>query len=1286
MPKPISPKKALNKAFLKLKPQRREMDAFKANLQTLLGHINEQESEEYHKNLVGTFLKRTYYEPDFFINTKGRNDQVIHNGRDGKSTVGVIIEAKNPKNKSQMINKDKLNALALQELLLYYLRERIIQKNLDLKYLVVTNIYEWFVFDAQDFEKLFAQNKALIKQFVDFEEKRSSGKKTDFFYQMIAAPAIEKVEENLPFTWFDLRNYQKLLTPENKTEDKKLIPLLKIFSSYHLLKLPFSNDSNSLNQAFYKELLHIIGLSESKEKNKKVIGRACKEERLDGSLLENAINQMDTLDKVSRLPNATRYGENHQDRLFNLAMELCITWLNRILFLKLLEGQLVNYHNGDKSYSFLSFDRIHNYDDLNSLFFSVLAKTPSKRIDRVKESFAKVPFLNSSLFEPEEIEHQLLFISQLNDDILLPVHYQTVLKGSNGKRLIGELNMLEYLFRFLDAYDFSSEGGEEVQEESKTLINASVLGLIFEKINGYKEGSIFTPGFITMYMSKATLEKAVVRKFNKTFTWNCKTFSDLQEDLNRYIINNPDGRETARLQANKTINSLCICDPAVGSGHFLVSCLNELIAIKYRLNILQDRSGRSISGYTLEVVNDELAITRTVLDDEPLFRYAPGEPESQRMQETLFHEKQILIENCLFGVDINPNSVKICRLRLWIELLKNAYYKAETQYTELETLPNIDINIKCGNSLISRFALDSDLKQLLKRSRFTIESYQVAVSTYRNASNKEEKREMESTIEAIKQDFKKGISVTDPLKKEIDRIGRDLYMLVGTTGRDDVGKAVMMFSDEEQFGDNKKLKKLRDKKVRDLEKRVDLLLTKREEILNSAVFENAFEWRIEFPEVLDQQGVFTGFDVVIGNPPYIRQEELSGLKEYLGYYYKTFMGTADLYVYFVELGMRLLKPDGDFIFILPNKWMRAGYGKKIRNFIKANAIQQILDFGDLPVFDEATTYPCIVQLRKSKSVKLFSAVNVEGLDFPNGLEHYLAENRIEILTEELPSEGWTLSDARVQRLLSKIREKGIPLGEYVNGKIYRGVLTGLNEAFVIDEHVRERLIADDLASEEILKPFLAGRDIKRYQQPVSEKYLILFKSGDTRKWFGDIDETAAFEKMKSKFPAIMGYLQQFEERAKARYDKGNYWWELRACDYYDEFEMNKIMYQEIAAYSTFVYDKYGIYTNNKLFLIPTDRKALLGFLNSKLVWFWLKKKANILRGALALQSPYILSIPLLPGLQDNSEIENLVNQIIDIKEKNKSADTSALEHEIDQVVNELYGLTEDEIQIVKTEK
>ena len=292
-----------------------------------------------------------------------------------------------------------------------------------------------------------------------------------------------------------MRDYDKPLRNEDKKDDNKLIALFKLLSPEHLLKLPFANDSNSLDKKFYSELLHIIGLTETKDGGKKVIQRNKAGEQNSGSLLENAMTQLDTLDKVRRLENLGQYGETMDERLFNVGLELSITWVNRILFLKLLEAQLIAYHKGDESYSFLNFKIIKNYGDLNSLFFQVLAKKHHERNEEVKKEFAQVPYLNSSLFEPNELEHNTILISNLRDEKKLPILSNTVLKDENGKKRTGELNALEYFFAFLEAYDFSSEGSEEIQEENKSLINASVSWIDFRKNQWVQRRFIFHSGF-----------------------------------------------------------------------------------------------------------------------------------------------------------------------------------------------------------------------------------------------------------------------------------------------------------------------------------------------------------------------------------------------------------------------------------------------------------------------------------------------------------------------------------------------------------------------------------------------------------------------------------------------------------------------------------------------------------------------------------------------------------------------------------------------------------------------
>jgi len=711
-----APKRTLNKAFLKQRPLRSQMDLFKTELITLLGRIDLNESEEFHKNLVSDFLKKAIYQDNNFINTKGRQDLVIHNGKDNKTQVGVIIEAKRP-NKGEWFTADKPNGKAIQELVLYYLRERIECNNIDIKYLVATNINEWYIIEAKYFENFFYKNKALVRHYEEWRDGKKVTKDTGLFYNEIAKPFIDQLDEEIPCTYFNIQNYVKVLKNEDKADDKNLIALLKILSPQHLLKVPFANDSNELDDKFYKELLHIIGLEEAKENGKNIIRRKV-ENKNPASLLEMAIKKLRTKG-IHKITDVKAFGETSDEQYFNIALELCITWINRILFLKLLEGQLISYQKGDRSYRFLNSVLIHDFDELFKLFHNVLAVNISGREDEIKTKYKLVPYLNSSLFEISELEDLTICIDSLDNSETLDFNNTSILKEQKKKN--DKLKTLDYLFFFLDSYDFASEGSENIQEDNKPLINASVLGKVFEKINGYKDGSIYTPGFITMYMCRQSIRLAVIQKFNEAKNWNIKTFEELYNKID-------DIKE-----ANKIVNDIKICDPAVGSGHFLVSALNEIIAIKSELKILSDTKGKRLKEYTVEVENDELYVT----DEEgEIFDYKPQNKESQRIQETLFLEKQTIIENCLFGVDINPNSVKICRLRLWIELLKNAYYKEDSNYTELETLPNIDINIKCGNSLLSRFNLKADVFESVPNFKKKLNDYKFWVNQYKNAKDR----------------------------------------------------------------------------------------------------------------------------------------------------------------------------------------------------------------------------------------------------------------------------------------------------------------------------------------------------------------------------------------------------------------------------------------------------------------------------------------------------------------------------------------------------------------------
>ncbi|MBE9072234.1 TaqI-like C-terminal specificity domain-containing protein [Microcystis sp. LEGE 08355] len=1187
----FSPRQALNKAFLRVKPSRSQVEKFQTHLEQLLGSINETESEEFHKNLLADFLKHSYYSPQHFINTKGRNDLVIHNGKESRDSVGVILEVKKPSNKSEMLRRDKLNCKALQELLLYFLRERITEKNLEIKHLIATNIYEWFIFDGNIFERLCAQNQELVRQFNDFETGRLTGKTTDFFYKQIGEPFLNSILNSLTYTHFDLREYSQTI----REDEHNLISLYKIFSPEHLLKLPFANDSNSLDKNFYSELLHIIGLTEIKEGGKKLIQRLQPAARQPGSLLENAISQVESLDKISRLPNPEEFGETEEERLFNIGLELGITWINRILFLKLLEAQIIRYHRGDKSLGFLNLGKIADYDDLNRLFFSVLAKKQTERSKDIQNTYTQVPYLNSSLFEPTDLEQSTIVISNLRSENI-EIFAGTVLKDSQGKKRTGEINALAYLFEFLNAYDFSSEGGEAIQEDNKTLINASVLGLIFEKINGYKDGSFFTPGFITMYMCRETIRRAVIEKFNQSQGWNCQTIEDVYN------------RIKDKTAANAIINSLKICDPAVGSGHFLVSALNEIIAIKSELQILVDKEGKTLRDYRVEVVNDELIVTD---DDGNLFEYNPRSRESQRVQETLFQEKQRLIEGCLFGVDINPNSVKICRLRLWIELLKNAYYKADN---ELETLPNIDINIKVGNSLISRFGLSNDLQVFSRKSRLSIESYKDAVRVYRNAEDKSQKREMERLISEIKSSFRQTLQGDNPLKKRLRGLETDLYSLENQ---------ILLFEE------SPKEKKARERKIIQLRNEIDKLRPQLEEIESGKIYHNAFEWRFEFPEVLDDKGNFIGFDVVIGNPPYGVK-----FKEMEKRLYKEFYTTIDdIYTIFMEKATKISHKSGFFSFITPISWLTGDKYYSTRKIIYENSHLVLGITLPYDIFNDAYVDTGIYLLSKNKSLNMslvyeFNPRDKIDFNIINSLDYHI-----------LSQKEW--SNSQDLKLIFN------PLSKLLNNKLSK-IQTTIED---ITDSARGILANKNDYSlnkiDDFHEPILTGKLDRYFLEDVNE----YIKYGDN------------LREKPSSFDFFTG------ERILVR----------------------RIISRQFRIMATLTQKPLVVKKDIYIFKLNTDRfsiKYLLSIINSKFVSYLKTKNSTSAKKddftQLTMNDIRKLRIPI-PTPNQVVNIENIVDQILTAKKSSPKADTSELEKEIDKIVYELYGLSEEEIRIIEGE-
>ena len=1252
----ISVKKSINKAFMKISPGEGEFNRFKQILTDLYKSLcqteENNESEEHQKNLISDFLKKSFVA--YSVNTSGRVDLTISEKGNKKSN-RLLFEVKRSSNKAEMITPEKINCKAMQELLYYYLQERT--ENIYLNHLIITNGFEWFIFDAKVFENLFYSNKKLISDFTDFSNKNLSGDTTDFFYREIASPAIKGVKDNLFSTALSLDNYFKGRSSTNpqlkegETAFRDLVALYKLFTPTHLLKLPFSNDSNSLDKGFYSELLHIMGLVEETISGKKLIHRLPLENREPGSLLENTIEKIEDKDYYIDHPQKESFGENREERIFAMALGLVITWINRILFMKLLEGQLKSCRQDGDKISFLNFKELQNYDHIASLFFAILGKPIKERRERFRPEFDTTPYLNSSLFEQSRLERELFDISGLEDGIQIELYKSTVLKDKQGKKVAGKLPGLEYLLKFLDSYNFGSDSSTTLQAKQKTLINASVLGLVFEKINGYKDGSYYTPSFITMYLCRKTLRKRVIGKFSETHK---KDYNSLEDIFNQIGFDSE-----SLIDANNIMNSLKICDPSVGSGHFLVTALNELIVIKSELGILCDYNGKRLKGYTIEAVNDELIVS----DEEgDLFFYETHKRESLRIQRTLFEEKRRIIESSLFGVDINNNSVKICRLRLWIELLKSTYYKDEA-LLELEILPNIDINIKRGNSLVSKYDLDESIKKPLKANGWDISHYQNMIYLYQNATDKEAKHSALEMIETLKNVVKVDMA-------QSNRITRDLFSFKGSLTK--------LTKQDELFEISKTEQKKREKEEKRLNIRIKNLEKRFKEIEEGHLYQDSFEWRFEFPEVLDSEGNFIGFDAIIGNPPYIQLQSMNGALEPLKDKFNTYEKTGDIYSLFYELGTMLLRPHGVLGYITSNKWMRAKYGKSLRNlFCEKFIINELIDFGDNQNFENATTYTNLFlgQLVNNKK----DAEVLKTYDLSNCFDPKLSMDDNIKLYNGVPrfnQEKFVIEEYHLTRIIDKMNNIGTPLKEW-NIDIFRGVLTGYNEAFIISKKKRDELISSDPKSAEVIKPILRGRDIRLYDSDFSELYLI-----------------ATFPTLNLQiedYPAIKNYLKSFGNRINQSGERGsrkktkNKWFETQdQIAYWQTFEKEKIIYPNMTKYLPFMYDKNKFYTNQKCFIITGSHlKYLTGFLNSSLFKTYAKSAFPMLMGeTYELSKVYFELIPIPdPTIEQENEIIQLVDKILVAKLEEK--DTSVLEKEIDQIVYTLYGLTDDEIRFIK---
>ncbi len=858
-------------------------------------------------------------------------------------------------------------------------------------------------------------------------------------------------------------------------------------------------------------------------------------------------------------------------------------------------------------------------------------------------------------------------------------------------KIIKKINLCPCWNTFLHFYKFTTtpkDIKDRIDTSESRLINPSVLGLVFEKLNGYKEGSFYTPSFITSYMCKESITPIVLDKFNAIYQWDCENLKALREKIDRNF-SNEKAKEYLQL-----LLTLRVCDPAVGSGHFLVSALNEMVWIAYELGLIA-----SLHRYELKLENDEIIIHYTPTGE--IFNYTIPHSENDphhHIQKELFELKKDIIENCLFGVDINPNSCEITKLRLWIELLKYSYYIFEEgkNTNNLETLPNIDINIKCANSLISRFNLNDDLKKI-PNIKQKIQEYKDLVAQYKdpNPLYPLNKQDLINKIQDLKNTF--SLTLKDPkTKAELEKAIEKHIKKYNDFALDD--KSLLdglNYFIPSLFG-TPKLSPKEEEEAFASYGRIRALRKKLDDALSGGEYHNAFEWRFEFPEVLDDEGDFLGFDCIIGNPPYIRQEHIKDLKPLLEKQYHNFYNsTADIYTYFFALSYHLLKEKGFNAFITSNKYARAKYGANLREWLlKKTTIVSYMELNALKVFESAAVDTSIIHFIKQTPPKENSFNYYEPT--PNDKDDLKSTPSLSMKQNALSTESFIFADTTLLDLREKIESVGTPLKDW-GIQINYGIKTGANEAFIITTEKRDAILNACKTQEErerterLIKPILRGKDIKRYSYEWAHLWVINTHNGYTSALKSKIPPIDI-----AKYPATKAHLDSHYDTIATRCDQGDTPYHLRNCAYLEDFEKEKIVYGEIVQEPRFYLDngecELGyFYAEATSFILTGEHlRYLLGMLHSKLITFAFKTfyaGGGLGESGYRYKKAFIERLPIPQITEKNQELADKITdgakQILALKEKDPKANTQKLEKEIDALVYQLYNLTDEEIKIIE---
>ncbi|MFP6340237.1 Eco57I restriction-modification methylase domain-containing protein [Helicobacter pylori] len=1168
-------------------PKKETIENFEKEINSLLENAPRQDDEEFQKNEINKFLKNAY---GYNCNTRKKVDSAIY--VDGEVRVLIEVKALNkktefPKNRENPLSK------AFCQMVLYFLEEIEKEKNNSLKHAIICNAHEFFLFDCKDLLFL-KEDKRITKLHEDCAKKEGTDPSTKRFYSDLEEYLKKDFKGELRYTHFNLSSY-----------DPKELPLIyQVLSHEVLLKQRKTLDANTLNKDFYEELLYILGLEEQNEKGKILIKPSHTKNSLSAAL------------KAS-----------YKDLDDEEVMALLIAWNNRILFLRLLESFLISFEHFEEP--FLTTENFNDFNALNTLFFEVLAKKNSERLKEIKEDkiLQKIPYLNSSLFDKTPLElkgHEIKFL----DNKKLEIYKNSVLKKHENYQKDKPLPLLEYFFKFLRLYKFTTTP-KDIKDNTDTsesrLINPSVLGLVFEKLNGYKEGSFYTPSFITSYMCKESITPIVRDKFNAIYQWDCKDLEALRGKIDRNFSN-----QKAKEYLN-TLLTLRICDPAVGSGHFLVSALNEMVWIAFKLGLIA-----SLHRYDLKLENDEIIIHYTPTGE--IFNYKKPHSENDphhQIQKELFELKKDIIENCLFGVDINPNSCEITKLRLWIELLKYSYYIFEKgkNTNNLETLPNIDINIKCANSLISRFSLHDDLKKI-PNIKQKIQEYKDLVAQYKdpNPLYPLNKQDLINKIQDLKNTF--SLTLKDPkTKSELEKAIEKHIKKYNFFALDD--KSLLdglNYFIPSLFG-TLKLSPKEEEEAFASYGRIRALRKKLDDALSGGEYQNAFEWRFEFPEVLDDEGDFLGFDCIIGNPPYMQVKK--GLYSSIFYPFSEGkdIGKQNTYKVFIELGFNLTKQKGLISLITQSSIMCDCSAQFTRELLlKYCQIHYFVEFNKKQkLFSNVIQGVCILEFLKDKPNK----------------EHAfkIAINNTQIQMNQIQYE-----QIKQDEILKFFPLYEIPLIKSGEMEIVRKIKT-------------DKILFRDLL-EKSLQGNINTIHLKAIQDQ-KETNGRIYKGANCHRYFLDTQ-----------------YLFAKDNQITQEIFEKNYY-------------QNIIVTQNITGTS----DAYRIHANlievknqEMLFLDTCNlsyckerehAKFLVGLLNSRLLdWLFRKTSTNNHVNLYELET---LPIPQITKSNKPTadKIIVLVDKILKSKAKDPKANTQRLEKEIDALVYQLYHLTDEEIKIIE---